>query len=277
LAPFVQVFVSMIGPAPGARIGAFCHFRVLVSTSRVAAPQSRLISSSRARFFPISQLNVTGASTRHLLCCSRSLVPSSSSTWGSASTFLFTTSAGHLHDTSPSSGQSAPVSESAVHSSAPSTGNSSVNKDSSSTRATDPLDLSDLLPKSNKASRSDGVWDSILAMTSSELLPRSTQNDRWEKHHENARKRMAETKLEAGKYAGRSVNVTEFVPLRIALGRLGRILGQNNMRKELRLVERYEKPTDKRRRLKSERHRRRFAEMIAQKVRVVREIRARGG
>lgn len=251
----------MVGPAPGARIGAFCHYRVPLSASRVAAPQSRLISSSRTRYFPTSQLNVT---MRHQhASCSRSLVPSISSTWGSASTFLFSTSAGHPRDTSPSSGQSAPVSESVVHSSAFSSGNSSVNKDSSSTRATDPLDLSDLLPKSNKASRSDGVWDSILAMTSSELLPRSTQNDRWEKHHENARKRMAETKLEAGKYAGRSVNVTEFVPLRIALGRLGRILGQNNMRKELRLVERYEKPTDKRRRLKSERHRRRFAEMVS--------------
>ncbi|KAF8323187.1 hypothetical protein DL93DRAFT_2070738 [Clavulina sp. PMI_390] len=51
----------------------------------------------------------------------------------------------------------------------------------------------------------------------------------------------------------------------------------NNVRGELRLVERYEKPTDKRRRLKSERHRRRFADMIGQKVRIVRDIKARGG
>lgn len=75
---------------------------------------------------------------------------------------------------------------------------------------------------------------------------------------------MTETRLDAGKYAGRSLNVTEFIPLQFALGRLGRVLTQNNVRKGLRLVERYEKPTDKRRRLKSERHRRRFAEMVGE-------------
>lgn len=70
-------------------------------------------------------------------------------------------------------------------------------------------------------------------------------------------------KPEAGKYTGRSVVVTEYTPLQAALGRMNRVLNQNKVRTELRLIERYEKPTDKRRRLKSERHRRRFAEMVS--------------
>ncbi|WFC95810.1 hypothetical protein MBRA1_002464 [Malassezia brasiliensis] len=47
-------------------------------------------------------------------------------------------------------------------------------------------------------------------------------------------------------------------------------LRRNNVRRELRLEERYEKPNQKRRRLRSERHRRRFADMIRKKVQLVR-------
>lgn len=46
-------------------------------------------------------------------------------------------------------------------------------------------------------------------------------------------------------------------------------LRRNNVRRELRLEERYEKPNQKRRRLRSERHRRRFADMIRKKVQLV--------
>ena len=245
--------------------GALCSSRMPVLVWRIAP---RLSFSSRARFFSTSQLTASNASTSQqhsLLFHSRPLAfPSITYTRSSALAVSLSTSTGHFHDASSSSGQSTPTPRAVAGASASSAGNSPVKRNSSSTRAVDPFDLSDLLPKSDKTSRSDGVWDSILAMSGSELLPRSNQNGRWEKHHEDARRRMADTKLEAGKYAGRSVNVTDFVPLRIALGRLGRILSQNNVRKELRLVERYEKPTDKRRRLKSERHRRRFAEMVSE-------------
>ena len=47
-------------------------------------------------------------------------------------------------------------------------------------------------------------------------------------------------------------------------------LRRNNVRRELRLEERYEKPNQQRRRLRSERHRRRFADMIRKKVQLVR-------
>ncbi len=99
----------------------------------------------------------------------------------------------------------------------------------------------------------------------------------------------------AGMYWGRSFPVINgnFIS---AYARVMTTLRENRVRKELRLTERFEKPTDKRRRLKSERHRRRFADMvskvspcslcvsassrtsqISQKVKVVRAIRERGG
>ncbi|WFD16185.1 hypothetical protein MARU1_002221 [Malassezia arunalokei] len=47
---------------------------------------------------------------------------------------------------------------------------------------------------------------------------------------------------------------------------LSRILSRNNVRRELKLNERYEKPNQMRRRKRSERHRRRFADMVRKKV-----------
>jgi ribosomal protein S21 len=249
----------MIRSACSTRIDAFCIARTPLSAMRVTLNQSRLSSLSRARSSTTSQPTPSNVSTSQ-----QNASPSIIRTQSPATTVSFATSAPDLDETPASSSQSSSVSESPAYLSTSSAGNSSSNRNSSPHRTADPLDISDLLPKSSKASRSDGIWDSILAMSTSGLLPGSTQNDRWEKHHEQARKRMAETRLEAGKYAGRSVSVTDFVPLQIAFGRLGRLLTQNNVRKELRLVERYEKPTNKRRRLKSERHRRRFAEMVGE-------------
>ncbi|KDN50819.1 hypothetical protein K437DRAFT_293524 [Tilletiaria anomala UBC 951] len=57
---------------------------------------------------------------------------------------------------------------------------------------------------------------------------------------------------------------------------LGSILKRNNIRGELRLGERYEKPNQMRRRKASERHRRRFADMIRKKVQLVMQKRRRG-
>ncbi|WFD00285.1 hypothetical protein MYAM1_003033 [Malassezia yamatoensis] len=53
-------------------------------------------------------------------------------------------------------------------------------------------------------------------------------------------------------------------------------LRRNSVRRELRLGERYEKPNQKRRRLRSERHRRRFADMIRKKVQLIMALKARG-
>lgn len=49
-------------------------------------------------------------------------------------------------------------------------------------------------------------------------------------------------------------------------------LRRNNVRRELKLTERYEKPNQMRRRKRSERHRRRFADMIRKKVQLVRVV-----
>lgn len=90
-----------------------------------------------------------------------------------------------------------------------------------------------------------------------------TPEQRWSIYSREQRQLMGATRLPAGKYSGRSVEVSEFQNVSSALGRLNRILSQNRVKKELRLEERYEKPNAKRRRLKSERHRRRFAEMVS--------------
>jgi len=79
----------------------------------------------------------------------------------------------------------------------------------------------------------------------------------------------------ANTYAGRSVEVKNG-DVATAYNKLQGILVRNNVRKELRLTERHEKKSDKRRRLESERHRKRFADFIRKKVQLVKAIRARG-
>lgn len=69
---------------------------------------------------------------------------------------------------------------------------------------------------------------------------------------------------------GRSVTVINH-DLGRAMSNLNNIFRVNNIRNELRLGERYEKPNQKRRRLASERHRRRFAHMVREKVQLVSE------
>jgi ribosomal protein S21 len=66
-----------------------------------------------------------------------------------------------------------------------------------------------------------------------------------------------------GPYAGRSVKVLNH-DVAAAYRTLASLLARNNVFRELRLTERHEKPTDKRRRLNSERHRTRFAEFVSQ-------------
>ncbi|CCL99144.1 uncharacterized protein FIBRA_01159 [Fibroporia radiculosa] len=76
-------------------------------------------------------------------------------------------------------------------------------------------------------------------------------------------------------YSGRTVSLHSRT-LGAAFGRLRRVLATNKVVKELRMTERHEKKGDKRRRLKSERWRRRFAHEVRKKVQLVNEIRARG-
>jgi len=66
------------------------------------------------------------------------------------------------------------------------------------------------------------------------------------------------------RYTGRSIPVREGNVLGAYYG-LNSILGQNNVRRELKLGERYEKPTERRRRIQSERHRRRFAQAVGRR------------
>lgn len=105
-------------------------------------------------------------------------------------------------------------------------------------------------------------WDDVID-TQETIRGKAPASERWAENSKKSRAKMLAMKLEAGKYAGRSEVVNAFGGLQSAIGKLGRTLAQNKVRQEVRLVERYEKPTDKRRRLKSERHRRRFAEMVS--------------
>ncbi|KAG9105035.1 hypothetical protein FRC06_000008 [Ceratobasidium sp. 370] len=102
-----------------------------------------------------------------------------------------------------------------------------------------------------------------------------TPEDRWASVHEYATRELRDP---GNVYTGRSVLVTEKTgfDLAAAYRRLHVILSRNRVRSELFLQRRYEKPSDRERRLKSERHRRRFAAWIRKKVQLVSEIRRRG-
>lgn len=54
------------------------------------------------------------------------------------------------------------------------------------------------------------------------------------------------------------------------------VIGANNIRNELRLQERYEKPKYKRQRLRSARHRRRFANEVGLRVAAVLRAKSQG-
>ncbi|KAF8636471.1 hypothetical protein AX17_003287 [Amanita inopinata Kibby_2008] len=76
-------------------------------------------------------------------------------------------------------------------------------------------------------------------------------------------------------YSGRSVRVFNG-NLTDAFRKLDGILARNKVRAQLRLGERHEQKGAKRRRLSSERWRKRFAHEVRQKVQLVQKIRRRG-
>ncbi|WWC63592.1 ribosomal protein S21 [Kwoniella dejecticola CBS 10117] len=74
---------------------------------------------------------------------------------------------------------------------------------------------------------------------------------------------------------GRSITVPRGGEFTSSYKRLQGLLRQSNLKKELRLQEFHEKPSVRRRRLISERHRRRFKEMVRTKVQQVVSMRNR--
>lgn len=95
---------------------------------------------------------------------------------------------------------------------------------------------------------------------------------RWQQNSETD---LAKLALPQDAYAGRSVEVRNG-NVGEALAQLQTILQRNRVQAEIRATSRHEKKGEKRRRLRSQRWRRRFAHEVRKKVQLVNEIRARG-
>ena len=106
----------------------------------------------------------------------------------------------------------------------------------------------------------DKIFDNILQVVNK----RESPEDSWAKRSESNKQKLRDLRssdVAVGIYSGRSFDVKAHnVPS--AYGRVMTVLARNGLRRELQRAERHEKPTDKRRRLTSERHRRRFAEAV---------------
>lgn len=88
----------------------------------------------------------------------------------------------------------------------------------------------------------------------------SSASDQW------WRQRSDNAKIDPGnQYSGRSLIVTAKGNRGFArqYRQLGGVLARSNIRKELKIAEFYEKPSNRRRRVESERHRRRFQELVS--------------
>ncbi|KAB5595301.1 hypothetical protein CTheo_1173 [Ceratobasidium theobromae] len=116
--------------------------------------------------------------------------------------------------------------------------------------------------------------DFFLNLTTEGFGATRVPDDRWASVHETLLREVV-MKEPGNVYTGRSVPVTGGIDVSIAYRRLHGVLSRNRIRSELFLQRRYEKPSDRERRLKSERHRRRFAAWIRKKVQLVSEIRRR--
>ncbi|CAO1617308.1 unnamed protein product [Parajaminaea phylloscopi] len=77
-------------------------------------------------------------------------------------------------------------------------------------------------------------------------------------------------------YTGRTVNVRRG-NVAASYNALSGLLNRNQVNRDWRKAMRYEKPNDERKRKASQRHRRRFANMIRQKVKMVMELKNRSG
>ncbi|GJE95119.1 ribosomal protein S21/MRP21 [Phanerochaete sordida] len=79
-----------------------------------------------------------------------------------------------------------------------------------------------------------------------------------------------------GPFIGRSAYINPQTSLGQAYTKLRNTIRSNNLFREVKLQARHEKKGYKRRRLESERWRRRFAHEVRMKIQIVKEIRARG-
>ncbi|WVR09386.1 ribosomal protein S21 [Kwoniella sp. DSM 27419] len=110
---------------------------------------------------------------------------------------------------------------------------------------------------------------------SSTLVSASSDPDAWWRKLSKVRQEQLRG-YPTSTSTGRSVFLPRGGDLSTALRRLNGLLRNSNMKKELRLGEFHEKPSVRRRRLISERHRRRFREMVRTKVQQVISMRNRG-
>lgn len=99
----------------------------------------------------------------------------------------------------------------------------------------------------------------FIDLTNQHLAHAPNPAQRWVSIHEAASRDIREP---GNVYTGRSIPVSDRADMSIAYRRLHMILSRNRVRSELFLQRRYEKPSDRERRLKSERHRRRFAAWV---------------
>lgn len=123
------------------------------------------------------------------------------------------------------------------------------------------------------------VWSTIISSgRSGKIRPsnpapsKATPEEIWKIRHESF---MATQPRIGDAYSGRSIPVIKG-DVNTAYSKLNTRLKQNRVRYELRMQERHEKKGDKRRRLRSERWRRRFAHEVRKKVQLVEAIRRRG-
>ncbi|CAA7271721.1 unnamed protein product [Cyclocybe aegerita] len=117
----------------------------------------------------------------------------------------------------------------------------------------------------------DAVSDRV--KNTKETRAEQTIEDRW---RDQSRRALEDSKMypPAHAYTGRTVEVTK--DLGMAYKQLDSILSRNQVRQTLRLTERHEKKGVKRRRLRSERWRKQFANEVRKKVQLVMKIRDRG-
>ncbi|WFD36703.1 hypothetical protein MCUN1_003590 [Malassezia cuniculi] len=112
--------------------------------------------------------------------------------------------------------------------------------------------------------------------SSAPVDPRHIMDDLEREFRERATLGFAEpAKPTTGRSFSASPTSANKVPAAVLYRNLMSTLRRNNVRYELRLGERYEKPNQMRRRKRSERHRRRFADMVRKKVQLVMALRAR--
>lgn len=102
------------------------------------------------------------------------------------------------------------------------------------------------------------MWASVGRIMSN-LEQHNKPEEIWKSRSASRRREIAPP---PGTYSGRSVPVFRN-DVGGAYNKLQGLLARNQVRKELRLTERHEKRSDMKRRLKSERHRKRFAEFVS--------------